>query len=77
VLGQPPFQTTSLSTSGDLAYVGGNWTRDIAFAGNSIPLTVRGGVGGDDWLCCVAVGSLLCACVCVWGGASSGTAVSF
>lgn len=48
VLGQPPFQTTSLCTSGDLAYVGGNWTRDIAFAGNSIPLTVRQG-GRQPW----------------------------
>jgi ABC-type Mn2+/Zn2+ transport system ATPase subunit len=43
VLGQPPFHATELTTSGQLAYVGGNWTRDIAFAGTSIPLTVR------DW----------------------------
>jgi energy-coupling factor transporter ATP-binding protein EcfA2 len=41
VLGQPPFHATELTTSGHLAYVGGNWTRDIAFAGTSIPLTVR------------------------------------
>lgn len=39
VLGRPPFHDTVLTTSGDLSYVGGNWTRDIAFAGNSIPLT--------------------------------------
>eukprot|EP00775_Hariotina_reticulata_P003633 gene3633-3894_t len=39
VLGQPPFHSTELTTSGELAYVGGNWTRDIAFAGTSIPLT--------------------------------------
>jgi len=42
VLGRPPFHDTSLTTSGHLAYVGGNWTRDIAFAGTSIPLTVCG-----------------------------------
>eukprot|EP01023_Acetabularia_acetabulum_P012476 TRINITY_DN15841_c0_g1_i1.p1 TRINITY_DN15841_c0_g1~~TRINITY_DN15841_c0_g1_i1.p1 ORF type:complete len:361 (+),score=51.01 TRINITY_DN15841_c0_g1_i1:104-1186(+) len=38
VLGQPPFHTTSLTSAGHLAYVGGNWERDIAFAGYSIPL---------------------------------------
>lgn len=43
VLGGPPFHETELTTSGQLAYVGGNWTRDIAFAGTSIPLTVSGG----------------------------------
>jgi ABC-type cobalamin/Fe3+-siderophores transport system ATPase subunit len=41
VLGRSPFHDTGLTTSGDLAYVGGNWTRDIAFAGTSVPLTVR------------------------------------
>lgn len=41
VLGRPPFHDTALTTCGDLSYVGGNWTRDIAFAGTSIPLTVR------------------------------------
>jgi CCR4-NOT complex subunit CAF16 len=38
VLGQPPFHATSLTTSGLLSYIGGNWERDIAFAGYSIPL---------------------------------------
>eukprot|EP00878_Enallax_costatus_P043621 GHUV01051652.1.p1 GENE.GHUV01051652.1~~GHUV01051652.1.p1 ORF type:complete len:330 (+),score=71.13 GHUV01051652.1:356-1345(+) len=38
-LGAPPFHATELTTSGQLAYVGGNWTRDIAFAGTSVPLT--------------------------------------
>ncbi|KAK9802674.1 hypothetical protein WJX73_004373 [Symbiochloris irregularis] len=33
-----PFHHTELTTSGDLAYLGGNWVRDIAFAGYSIPL---------------------------------------
>jgi CCR4-NOT complex subunit CAF16 len=42
VLGASPFHHTELTTSGELAYVGGNWTRDIAFAGTSIPLTVSG-----------------------------------
>ncbi|KAG1674932.1 hypothetical protein FOA52_014725 [Chlamydomonas sp. UWO 241] len=39
ILGRSPFSDTQLTTSGDLAYVGGNWTRDIAFAGTSVPLT--------------------------------------
>lgn len=38
VMGRSAFHETSLTTSGDLAYVGGNWTRDVAFAGYSIPL---------------------------------------
>ncbi|KAG2431847.1 hypothetical protein HXX76_009340 [Chlamydomonas incerta] len=39
ILGRAPFHDTGLTTSGDLAYIGGNWQRDIAFAGTSIPLT--------------------------------------
>ncbi|GLC46075.1 hypothetical protein PLESTM_001822700 [Pleodorina starrii] len=39
VLGRPPFHDTQLTTSGDLSYIGGNWQRDIAFAGTSVPLT--------------------------------------
>lgn len=39
VLGRPPFQDTLLTSSGDLAYIGGTWTRDVAFAGTAIPLT--------------------------------------
>ncbi|KAL4449008.1 hypothetical protein ABPG77_007725 [Micractinium sp. CCAP 211/92] len=38
VLGQPPFHATALTSSGALSYVGGNWERDIAFAGYAIPL---------------------------------------
>ncbi|KAL0050006.1 hypothetical protein WJX82_002636 [Trebouxia sp. C0006] len=38
VLGQPPFHATSLTADGRLAYLGGNWERDIAFAGYSVPL---------------------------------------
>ena len=41
VLGRPPFHDTNLTVSGDLSYVGGTWTRDVAFAGCSVPLTVR------------------------------------
>lgn len=39
VLGRPPFHDTALTSCADLSYVGGNWTRDIAFAGMAIPLT--------------------------------------
>lgn len=38
VLGQAPFHATSLTADGKLAYLGGNWERDIAFAGYSVPL---------------------------------------
>lgn len=38
VLGEPPFYATQLTASGALSYIGGNWERDIAFAGYSIPL---------------------------------------
>jgi CCR4-NOT complex subunit CAF16 len=41
ILGHPPFHTTWLTTGGHLAYIGGNWERDVAFAGYSVPL------GGD------------------------------
>ena len=41
VLGRSPFHDTQLTASGDLSYLGGNWDRDIAFAGYSIPLQVR------------------------------------
>lgn len=40
VLGQPPFHATSLTADGKLTYLGGNWDRDIAFAGYSVPLQV-------------------------------------
>lgn len=44
VLGQPPFHATGLTSSGALSYVGGNWERDIAFAGYAIPLAVSAAV---------------------------------
>lgn len=40
VLGVPPFHNTDLTASGRLSYLGGNWERDIAFAGYSIPMQV-------------------------------------
>lgn len=39
VLGAPPFHTTGLTMSGALSYIGGTWTREVAFAGNAIPLS--------------------------------------
>ncbi|GIL48668.1 hypothetical protein Vafri_5136 [Volvox africanus] len=39
ILGRSPFHDTALTVSGELSYIGGNWQRDIAFAGTSVPLT--------------------------------------
>merc|ERR1711865_5465 len=39
VLGCPPFHTTGLERTGDLSYIGGAWVRDVAFAGNNVPLS--------------------------------------
>lgn len=39
ILDRAPFQDTMLTSSGDLSYIGGTWTRDVAFAGTAIPLT--------------------------------------
>ncbi|KAK3244132.1 hypothetical protein CYMTET_46245 [Cymbomonas tetramitiformis] len=38
VMGEPPFHSTGLTMSGDLAYIGGSWQRDVAFAGYNVPL---------------------------------------
>lgn len=38
VINQPPFHATQLTTSGALSYIGGNWERDVAFAGYAVPL---------------------------------------
>ncbi|BBN14360.1 CCR4-NOT complex subunit CAF16 [Marchantia polymorpha subsp. ruderalis] len=38
VLGRSAFHDTGLTTSGDLAYLGGEWRRDVAFAGFDVPL---------------------------------------
>lgn len=38
VLGSAPFHDTGLTASGELSYIGGNWERDVAFAGYSVPL---------------------------------------
>lgn len=38
VLGRPVFHDTSLTASGVLTYIGGNWQKDVAFAGYGVPL---------------------------------------
>ncbi|XP_031486707.1 ABC transporter I family member 20 [Nymphaea colorata] len=38
VLGRSAFHDTNLSASGDLCYLGGEWRRDIAFAGFEVPI---------------------------------------
>ena len=38
VLGKPPFHATELIASGKLAYIGGTWQRDIAFAGYNVQM---------------------------------------
>lgn len=38
VLGRSAFHDTALTSSGALAYLGGEWRRDVAFAGFDVPL---------------------------------------
>ena len=38
VLGRNAFQDTDLCCSGQLAYIGGQWQKDVAFAGYAVPL---------------------------------------
>ena len=38
VLGRSAFEDINLTSSGELAYIGGTWQRDVAFAGNEVPL---------------------------------------
>uniref|UniRef100_A0A7S3XE31 ABC transporter domain-containing protein n=1 Tax=Picocystis salinarum TaxID=88271 RepID=A0A7S3XE31_9CHLO len=38
VLGRPAFHDTDLTSSGDLSYIGGQWEREVAFAGYAVPL---------------------------------------
>lgn len=40
-----PFHDTALASSGALSYLGGNWERDVAFAGFSVPLAADFGAG--------------------------------
>lgn len=40
ILGRPAFHDIHLISSGDLSYLGPQWRRDIAFAGNDIPMQV-------------------------------------
>lgn len=38
ILGRPAFHDISLTSSGELSYLGPQWRRDVAFAGNDIPM---------------------------------------
>uniref|UniRef100_A0A2P2LT98 ABC transporter family protein n=2 Tax=Rhizophora mucronata TaxID=61149 RepID=A0A2P2LT98_RHIMU len=38
VLGRSAFHDTNLTSSGDLCYLGGEWRRDVAFAGFEVPI---------------------------------------
>merc|ERR1711966_117965 len=38
VCGGSPFHDTALTCSGEISYIGGAWTKDVAFAGNDMPL---------------------------------------
>ncbi|OUZ99568.1 ABC transporter-like [Macleaya cordata] len=38
VLGRSAFHDTALTCSGDLCYLGGEWRRDVAFAGFDVPI---------------------------------------
>lgn len=38
VLGRSAFHDTGLTSSGDLCYLGGEWRRDVAFAGFEVPI---------------------------------------
>lgn len=38
VLGRSAFHDTALASSGDLCYLGGEWRRDVAFAGFEVPI---------------------------------------
>ncbi|PQQ10922.1 ABC transporter I family member 20 [Prunus yedoensis var. nudiflora] len=38
VLGRSAFHDTALTGSGDLSYLGGEWRRDVAFAGFDVPI---------------------------------------
>ncbi|XP_008463596.1 ABC transporter I family member 20 isoform X1 [Cucumis melo] len=55
VLGRSAFHDTALTVSGDLCYLGGEWRRDMAFAGFDVPIQMAVsaeklifGVGGVD-----------------------------
>ncbi|KAJ7977834.1 ABC transporter I family protein [Quillaja saponaria] len=55
VLGRSAFHDTALTSSGDLCYLGGEWRRDVAFAGFDVPIQMDVsaekmlfGVGGID-----------------------------
>eukprot|EP00201_Polytomella_parva_P000047 CAMPEP_0175039184 /NCGR_PEP_ID=MMETSP0052_2-20121109/387_1 /TAXON_ID=51329 ORGANISM="Polytomella parva, Strain SAG 63-3" /NCGR_SAMPLE_ID=MMETSP0052_2 /ASSEMBLY_ACC=CAM_ASM_000194 /LENGTH=243 /DNA_ID=CAMNT_0016300897 /DNA_START=346 /DNA_END=1077 /DNA_ORIENTATION=+ len=39
VLGRSPFYDSQLTVNGTISYIGGNWQREVAFAGYSVPLS--------------------------------------
>jgi CCR4-NOT complex subunit CAF16 len=48
ILGRPAFHDIQLTASGDLSYLGPQWRRDIAFAGNNVAL--QGDIGAGQML---------------------------
>ncbi|CAH9064143.1 unnamed protein product [Cuscuta epithymum] len=38
ILGRSAFHDTALTSSGDLCYLGGEWRREVAFAGFEVPI---------------------------------------
>lgn len=41
VFGRSAFHDTALTTSGDLSYLGGEWRREVAFAGFEVPIQME------------------------------------
>jgi len=48
VLGRPAFHDLQLTSSGELAYLGSSWRRDVAFAGYDVPL--QGDIGAGEMI---------------------------
>lgn len=48
VLGRPAFHDIALTANGELGYLGPQWRRDIAFAGNDVPL--QGDIGAGKMI---------------------------
>ncbi|KAL4860214.1 ABC transporter I family member 19 [Chlorella vulgaris] len=48
ILGRPAFHDIQLVASGELSYLGPQWRRDIAFAGNNVPM--QGDIGAGQML---------------------------
>ena len=54
ILGRPAFHDLQLTSSGELSYLGPQWRRDIAFAGNNVPMQVWKNIV-VALLCCVMI----------------------